>query len=105
MTKEELTAWALANGWRMIAGHPSLTKPSNPKDPIVRLVLKATVANLEVRKPAGKWEKVAGEIYAKVIASAEGSPPRGLGFENLPSITMLMQENRDQMVFARMGGG
>lgn len=104
MTKEELTAWALANGWRMIAGHPSLTKPSNPKDAIVRLVLKATVANLEVRKPAGKWEKVAGETYAKVVASTEDSPPRGLGFENLPSITMLMQENRDQMVFARMGG-
>jgi hypothetical protein len=46
-----------------IAGHPSLTKPGAPNDPIVRLVLKATVVNLEVRKPAGKWEKVAGESY------------------------------------------
>ena len=34
MTKEELTDWALANGWRLIAGHPSLTKPGAPKDPI-----------------------------------------------------------------------
>jgi hypothetical protein len=104
MTKEELTVWALANGWRMIAGHLSLIKPGNPKDPIVRLVLKATVVTLEVRKPAGKWEKIAGEAYAKVTPGAEDSPPRGLGFEKLPSITMLMQENRDQMAFLRMGG-
>ena len=103
MTKDELTAWALANGWRIIAGHPSLTKPGAPNDPIVRLVLKATVANLEVRKPAGKWEKVAGESYAKVV-DAENGFPRGLGFEKVPSISMLMQENRDQNVFARMGG-
>ena len=105
MTKEELTAWALANGWRIIAGHPSLTKPSAPKDPIVRLVLKATVANLEVRKPAGKWEKVAGASYAKVVAGSEDALPRGLGFEQVPSISALMQENRDQNVFARMTGG
>ena len=52
LTKEELTVWALANGWRVISGHPSLTKPGAPNDPIVRLVLKATVVNLEVRKPA-----------------------------------------------------
>jgi hypothetical protein len=50
LTKEELTVWALANGWRVIAGHPSLTKPGTPNDPIVRLVLKAMVVNLEVRK-------------------------------------------------------
>src|ERR1700722_7719755 len=60
LTKEELTAWALANGWREVAGHLSLTKPGAPNAPIVRLVLKATVVTLEVRKPAGKWEKVAG---------------------------------------------
>src|ERR1700709_2218199 len=58
MTKEELTGWALANGWRMIAGHPSLTKPSAPKEPIVRLVLPPTVANLNARKPAGKGERL-----------------------------------------------
>ncbi|UFN48316.1 hypothetical protein LPC08_20230 [Roseomonas sp. OT10] len=105
MTKEELTAWALSQGWRMIAGHPSLTRPGAPKDPIVRLVLKATVVNLEVRKPAGKWEKVGGESYARVLAGEEDAPPRGLGFEKVPSISALMQANRDQMVFARMGGG
>jgi hypothetical protein len=89
----------------MIGGYPSLTKPSAPKDAIVRLVLKATVANLEVRKPAGKWERVAGESYAKVMQDAAGGPPRGLGLETVPSITMLMQQNRDQMVFARPSRG
>jgi hypothetical protein len=102
LSKEELTAWALANGWRIIAGHPSLTKPGAPNDPIVRLVLKATVVNLEVRKPAGKWEKVAGQSYAQVVQSSEDEPPNGLGFEKVPTITLLMQQNRDAMVFGRM---
>ena len=104
MTKEEITGWALANGWRVIGGFPSLTKPGHPTDPIVRLVLKATVANLEVRKPAGKWEKVAGTSYGEVTPGLEDEPPRGLGFEKVPSITRLMQDNRDAMVFAKMGG-
>ncbi len=104
MTKEDLTAWAVATGWRVIAGHPSLTKPGAPKDPIVRLVLKATVANLEVRKPAGKWEKVAGQSYAAILPGMDDAPPQGLGFEKIPSISMLMQENRDAMVFSRLGG-
>lgn len=105
MTKEELTAWAASTGWRVIAGHPSLTKPNAPKDPIVRLVLKATVANLEVRKPAGKWEKVGGGAYASILRSdEEDALPTGLGFEQVPSITSLMQQNRDAMVFSRLGG-
>ena len=104
LTKDELTAWALAHGWRVIAGHPCLTKPGAPNDPIVRLVMKATVVNLEVRKPAGKWEKVAGESYARVVQGGEDEPPHGLGFEKVPSITLLMQKNRDAMVFGRMSG-
>jgi hypothetical protein len=103
VTKEELTAWALANGWQMIAGNPSLTKPSAPKEAIVRLILKATVASLEVKKPAGKWEKVGGEAYAKITPDEQDGPPHGLGFQQVPSISMLMQENRDRMVFARFG--
>ena len=104
MDKDALAAWALANGWQMIGGHPSLTKPSSPKEAIVRLALKATVATVEVKKPAGKWEKVASEPYAKVEPCPEGGPPRGLGLEKIPSLSMLMQENRDRMVFARMTG-
>ena len=104
MTKEELTGWALANGWRVIAGHPSLTRPGAPNDPIVRLVLKATVVTLEVRKPAGKWERMGGESYARILPGSDHELPRGLGFERVPSITLLMQQNRDAMVFGRMGG-
>ncbi len=104
MTKDDLTAWALATGWRLVAGHLSLTKPGAPKDPIVRIVLKATVANLEVRKPAGKWEKVGGAAYAGITQADDAdSLPTGLGFEQVPTITSLMQQNRDAMVFSRMG--
>ena len=104
MTREELTAWATANGWRVIAGHLSLAKPRAPTEPIVRLLLKASVATLEIRKPAGKWEKVASAAYAKVTPGAEDGTPQVLGFELVPSLSMLMQDNRDQMVFARLGG-
>jgi len=95
----------LANGWRVIAGHPSRTKSGAPNDPVVRFVLKATVVNLEVRKPAGKWEKVAGERYPQIVQGSEDEPPRGLSFEKIPSVTLLMQQNRDAMVFGRMSGG
>ncbi len=105
MDKDELTAWALANGWRMMAGCPSLTKPSAPKEAIVRMALKATVVNIEVKKPAGKWEKVSGQPYAKVVPDEETGLPLGLGLETIPGFAMLMRENKDRMVFARMGGG
>ena len=77
MDKDELTQWALRNGWQMLAGCPSLTKPSRPKEAIVRLSLKATVANLEVKKPAGKWEKIAGLAYAKIEADPDTGLPSG----------------------------
>ena len=104
MTKDELTDWATTNGWRVIAGALSLAKPRAPNEPIVRLLFKATVATLEIRKPAGKWEKVASTAYAKVTPGEHGAPPHGLGFETVPSLSMLMQDNRDHMVFARLGG-
>ena len=104
MDKDELTAWALANGWRMVAGCPSLTKPSSPKEAIVRMVLKETVVNLEVKKPAGKWEKVAGAAYGKIHPDPETGLPLGLGLDTIPSFTMLMRESKDRMVFASMTG-
>ena len=104
MDKDELTAWALANGWQMIAGCPSLTKPSSPKEAIVRLVLKATVVNLEVKKPAGKWEKIAGQGYAKIQPDPETGLPSGLGLDTIPGFGMLMRENKDRMVFAKLTG-
>src|SRR4029077_17956528 len=103
-TKDERTTWALANGWQLISGHPSLTKPSRPKEAIVRLVFKETVVNLEVKKPAGKWEKVAGQSYARVHADPDTALPLGLGLETIPGFTMLMRDNKDRMACAAMGG-
>jgi hypothetical protein len=105
MDKAELTAWALANGWQMIAGCPSLTKPRSPKEAIVRLVLKATVVNVEVKKPAGKWEKVSGEAYGKVVADPDTGVPGGLGLTSIPGFTMLMQDNKDRLMMERLSGG
>jgi len=102
--KDELTAWALSNGWQMIAGCPSLTKPSSPKEAIVRMALKATVVNLEVKKPAGKWEKVSGQPYGKIVADPDTGLPMGLGLETIPGFSMLMRDNKDRQVFAKMGG-
>jgi hypothetical protein len=103
MTKDEITAWALANGWQMLAGMPCLTKPRRPTEAIVRLSLKATVANVEVKKPAGKWEKVAGAAYAAIEPDEDGMPT-GLGFETIIGFAMLMRENKDNMVFAKTKG-
>ena len=58
----------------------------------MRIVLKATVANLEIRKPAGKWEKIAGAAYAKIEAHAESGIPGGLGLQTIPGFTRLMQD-------------
>ncbi|WP_428488021.1 hypothetical protein [Rhodopila sp.] len=104
MNKEELTRWALDNGWQMIGGFPSLTKPSSPKEAIVRMVFKATLVNLEVKKPAGKWDKVSGQSYGKIYPDSDTALPLGLGLETIPGFTMLMRENRDRMVFDRMSG-
>jgi hypothetical protein len=104
MDKDELTAWAVKNGWQVMAGAPSLTKPSAPKEAIVRMVFKATVVNLEVKKPAGKWEKISGESYAKVQPDPDMGVPQGLGVEKISSFSMLMQENKDRQIFANMGG-
>ncbi len=102
MDKDEITAWALANGWRLRDGNPSLSKPNRPNEAIVRIVLKATVANLEIRKPAGKWEKIAGAAYAKITADEDSGVPGGLGLLTIPGFTRLMQDNRDQTMFGGM---
>jgi hypothetical protein len=65
----------LQNGWQMIGDHPSLVKPAKPKEAIVRIVLKGTVANLEIKKPSGKWEKVSGAPYAEIMADPRPASP------------------------------
>ena len=102
MTKEELTAWALANGWQMIGENPSLVKPTRPNEAIVRMVLKATVAQIEIKKPSGKWEKVASESYAKIAYDDYAELPTGLGLATISGLTMLMQDNKDRLAFAKL---
>ena len=69
----------------------------------MRLVLKATVAHVEAKKPAGKWEKLTGASYAQITADPETGMPLGLGLETIPGFGMLMQDNRDRQVFAKWG--
>jgi hypothetical protein len=86
----------------MIDSYPSLTKPSRPNEAIVRLVFKTTLVNLEIKKPVGKWEKVAGANYNKITPDEETGFPRGLGLDTISGFTMLMQDNKNRMVFAKM---
>src|SRR5262245_29990685 len=102
MTKEELTTWALANGWQLIADNPSLVKPTNPNEAIVRMVLKATVAQIEIKKPSGKWDKVASESYAKIAYDDYAELPTGIGLQTISGLTKLMQDNKDRLAFAKL---
>jgi len=102
MTKEELTAWALSNGWQMVGEHPSLMKPTKATEAIVRMVLKATVAQIEIKKPSGKWEKVASESYAKITYDDYAELPTNLGLSTISGLTMLMQDNKDRLAFAKL---
>ena len=103
MTKEELQVWALANGWQLMGEHLCLVKPTKPSEAIVRLVLKATVAQIEIKKPSGKWEKVAGESYTKIVYDEDAELPTGLGLATISGLTMLMRDNKDRLAFAKFG--
>ena len=100
MDKDEITAWALKNGWQMIGGHPSLTNAARPKEPIVRIVCLGTVVNLEIKKPAGKWEKMGGAAYGDIAPDPDSGVPRGIGLVSIGGIEKLMRENKDRQVFA-----
>jgi predicted component of type VI protein secretion system len=101
MTKDELSNWALKNGWQMIAGHPSLTRPSRPADAIVRLVLKTTVVQLEIKKPAGKWDKIASVAYSALTQDAETGMPIGLGLDTITGFSALIEDNKMRAVFRK----
>ena len=102
MNKDEITAWALANGWQMMDGAPCLTSPKAPHPAIVRLVLKATVASVEIKKPAGKWDKVSGESYSRIEPDEDGMPG-GLKLGTIAGLGSLMQSNKDRQMMARIG--
>ena len=101
MTKDELRAWALSEGWQEIAGHLSLTKPSRPSEAIVRLVTKATIVQLEIKKPAGKWEKIKSAPYGSIEPDPETGLPRGIGLDSITGFSMLMEDNKNRAVFAK----
>jgi len=63
-----------------------------PKEAIVRLVLKATVAHVEIKRPAGKWEKVAGTGYDQIRPDDNTGIPRGLGLVSTPGFTKLLSK-------------
>lgn len=102
MTKEELQAWALANGWQLMGEHVCLVKPTKPSEAIVRMVLKTTVAQIEIKKPSGKWDKVASESYAKIVYDDYAELPTGLGLATISGLTMLMRDNKDRLAFAKL---
>lgn len=104
MTKEELSAWALSNGWQLMGDTLCLMRPSKPTDAIVRMVFKSTLAQIDIRKPSGKWDKVAGESYAKITFDEYAELPTGLGLSAISGLTKLMQDNRDRMAFSKFGG-
>ena len=99
MTKDELTAWVLANGWQMSGEYPSLMKPPHFRDPVVRIVLKATMAQVEFKKPAGKWEKVASANYKSMTPDPESGIPSGLGFDTITGLSSQMRDNKDRLAF------
>jgi len=67
MTKEEKSPPGRGQWLADDRRHPCLTKP-RPIPPSCGWLLKATVASVEIKKPAGKWEKVANESYSKITA-------------------------------------
>jgi len=101
MTKEELTEWAVKNGWQQIGEELCLTKPNNPKEAIVRLIPKATVVVLEIKKPIGKWEKISSTPYKDISNDVETGFPRGLGLETMTNLRFLMEDNKARTVFAK----
>lgn len=105
MTREELTAWALKNGWQMIADALSLVKPTQPTVAIVRMVFKGTVVNLEIKKPSGKWDKVSGAAYDAIEFDEDANLPRGLGIDKITGVTKLMQDNKDRLAFSKFAPG
>jgi hypothetical protein len=104
MTKDELSTWALANGWQEMGEHISLVRPTKPAEAIVRIVFKTTVVQLEIKKPSGKWEKVKSEAYDKIIWDEDAELPRGIGFTTISGLTKLMRDNKDRLAFAKMSG-
>ena len=104
MTKDELSAWALANGWQDLNGFISLVRPTKASEAIVRLAFKTTVVQLEIKKPSGKWDKVKSESYDKIVYDEDAELPRGIGLTTISGLTKLMRDNKDRLAFSKLSG-
>jgi hypothetical protein len=60
---DELTSWALANGWQMIGGNPRLTKPSSPNEAIVRVMFKVAFAPWRSKCRTG-WRPTRSSVFS-----------------------------------------
>jgi hypothetical protein len=88
----------------MMGDTPCLVRPTKPTDAIVRMVFKATLAQIEIKKPSGKWDKVAAEAYGKITYDDYAELPTGLGLSTISGLTMLMQDNKDRLAFSKLSG-
>ena len=104
MDKEELTKRGPPKAGKRNPAPPGPKNPPPPKEAIVRLVLKGTVVNLEIKKPVGKWEKVFGASYSKIVPDEETGFPRGLGLDTISGLAFLMEDNKNRAVFAKFTG-
>jgi hypothetical protein len=73
-----------------------------PKEPIVRLVLKATVANVESRGRPARGEGGGHQLQSDHGRSQHRNSPR-LGLVSTTGFTKLMQENKDGQTFSNFG--
>ena len=67
----------------------------------MRLIPKATVVVLEIKKPVGKWEKISSTPYKDISNDVETGFPRGLGLETMTNLRFLMEDNKARTVFAK----
>ena len=65
-------------------------------------MIKTTVAQIEIKKPSGKWDKVASESYAKIAYDEYAELPGGLGLDTITGLTKLMRDNKDRMAFSKL---
>ena len=48
--------------------------------------------------------KISGETYSKIEADPETGFPRGLGLDTISGFAMLMEDNKNRAVFAKLSG-
>ena len=72
MDRNELTAWALANGWQMLAGCPSLTKPQFRAE-VSDVLRKAQLKKIQIAEEKGDFKEAADSYieYTKAFGNQD----------------------------------